>query len=342
MTVDDGKGSAEPQAYSLSPFDRLLLQGDAPDLPSDAPQNVSKDSLTAARELAESSRRRIDTPVRKSFVRPMSESGGPVAPLAQIYSGGRSGIVAVKLYLALLWRCSAPPYSTDKPARAWATLLDLEDPRGKGARRIKNAMKALADARLITLAEQAGYPNITTLLDESGSGRSYELPSTAYNFAKRNSASTGRLAENMYFKVSPRLWSEGYIQSMSGPALVMLLILLAEQAGAGTKVWFSTEEFPRRYNISHKTRAAGTRELRESGLLTVEAESLAANPRSSTFDSQRRRKVYRLTAPAQTVAPDNLADTAPKKPKARRVRFALDETGQMNIYEEVLPAETPA
>lgn len=277
--------------------------------------DTSKASREAAREMASSFRRRVDIPVRKSFVRPMTETSDPVAPLARIYSGGRSGVVAVKLYLALIWRCSAPPFSTDKPARAWATLLDLEDPEGKGARRIKDAMRRLADEQLIDVTSQAGYPNLVTLRDESGSGRAYELPSTSYSFGKANRASKEALAAQTYFKVPLRLWTRGYIQALKGPGLVMLLILLAEQGGEGARVWFSTDEFPRRYNISHKTRAAGTQELRNMGLLTVEREGLPPTSKSGVFETRRTRNVYRLDALAQNTPAE---DTAPAKPRKRR------------------------
>ncbi|MGV9584428.1 hypothetical protein [Nocardia farcinica] len=267
---------------------------------------MSKASLEAARSLAASAGRRVDTPVRKSFVRPMVEAAGPKAPLAQIYSGGRSGTVAVKLYLALLWKCSSPPFCTDKPARAWAELLDLPDPRGNGARRIKDALRTLQAAKLIELQSQPGYPNVVTLRDESGLGGDYQLPSTAYSKAKQFSKAKQSRGDddlrnaNLYFKISKELWVRGYLQKLKGPGLVMLLILLAEKAGDGDKVWFSTEAFPLRYGISHKTRAAGTQELIDAGLLSVTPESLANRPGASTFDVERRRKVYRLKPVAQT------------------------------------------
>ncbi|MGF0320942.1 hypothetical protein [Nocardia fluminea] len=277
--------------------------------------SVSKDSLEAARALATSSGRRVDTPVRKSFVRPMIEAAGPKAPLAQIYSGGRGGTVAVKVFLALLWKCSAAPFCTDKPARAWATLLDLDDPTGLGARRVKDALRTLERAKLIEMKPQPGLPNLVTLRDESGLGIDYEAPSTAYSKAQRFRAKQPVLASNTYFKVPRGLWTTGYIQKLSGPALVMLLILLAEQAGTGGEVWFSTEEFPRRYNVSHKTRAAGTKELIKKGLLTVESRSLAAWSGASVFDTQRYRKVYRLTPLAQATPAEPLPSPArPPRP----------------------------
>ncbi len=257
---------------------------------------TSSDSLDAARVIAESSGRRLDTPVRKSFVRSGAETR---PPLADLYAGGRSGAVAVKLYLALLWRCASPPYSTDKPARAWATLLDLPDPAGRGARRVKAAMKALAARQLVSIAEQPGQPNVVTLLDEGGLARRYALPSSSYTRAVARGAKRDRLDREVYFKVSTTLWTQGYLQQLTGAGLVMLLILLAEQAGQGKEVWISPAAFAERYNISHKTRTNGTKDLVQLGLLTIRREPLAAKPNASVFDPRKVRNVYRLTARAQ-------------------------------------------
>jgi len=258
--------------------------------------STSAASIDAADELAQGSGRRVDTPVRKGFVRSLDDGKTP-APMSQIYAGGRSGIVAIKLYLALIWRCSAAPFSTGKPARAWATLLDLEDPNGKGVRRISRAMRALATSKLITLTEQDGKPNLVTLTNETGSGASYTLPSTAYARAGTEEQKT----QHRYFKIAQRLWTEGYIQDLSGPATIMLLILLAEQADS-KDVWFSTAQFPQRYRISHKTRAEGTRELVRRDLLTTHRESLSWNGGTAVFDPRRKRTLYRLTAVSAATA----------------------------------------
>ena len=212
--------------------------------------------------------------------------------MSQIYAGGRSGLVAIKVYLALIWRCSAAPFSTDKPARAWATLLDLPDPAGKGARRISNALRTLSASKLIRLTEQDGRPNLVTLVNETGSGTDYAIPSTAHQFAK----TPQQKAEHLYFKISPSYWTSGEFQALSGPATVLLLILLAEQAET-REVWWSTEQFPLRYHISHKTRADGTRELRNRGLLVTRRQSLSSRDKDSIFDDRRMRTIYRLFDP---------------------------------------------
>jgi hypothetical protein len=285
---------------------RITLEAERQRVPfrllNQVPPSATDASLDAASYIDSSSRRRDSAPIRKSFVRRVG--AGPASserpPLAQLFSGGRGGRVAILLYLAIIWRCSSEPYSTDKPARAWATLLDLEDPEGRGARRIAEAAKALQAARLVTLTPQPGFPNRITLLEESGEGRKYTLPSTAYSTAKAKGVHGTDLERHTYFKIAPEAWTEGHLQSLSGPAIALLLILLAERGGEGKPVWFSTDAFADRYRISHKSRAEGTKELERRGLLRVGRESLADNPRSTVYDTKRYRNIYHLPPLFQT------------------------------------------
>lgn len=251
-------------------------------------------AVRAANEIAAAAGRRVDTPVRRTFVRNLNDEDPARPPMTRIYVGGRSGTVALKLYLALIWRCAKPPYSTAIPARAWATLLGLPDPETKGARRVAAALKRLEEGRFVVVTPQPGAPNLVTLLEESGEGRAYEVPSTAYARAERTPLPPEQIYRHRYFKVGSKLWLSGKIQGLSGPGLVMLLILLAERGGEGRPVWFSTSAFHDRYRISQQTRAAGTSELMTAGLLSIEKKSLAADPRSTTLDPRRSRSVYRL------------------------------------------------
>ncbi len=54
------------------------------------------------------------------------------------------------------------------------------------------------------------------------------------------------------------------------------------------------ESVPRPIWHLHQTRATGTTELLHAGLLSIEKRSLAADPRSTTFDIRRTRSMYRL------------------------------------------------
>lgn len=280
---------AAPQRRSSAPSLVDLLSG-SPEV------GGSQESKAAAAALAADQPRRTGIPVRKVFVR--MDLVGIQPPMSRLYRGGRSGAVAVRLYLALIWKSSGGDFDSNVPARAWATLLDLEDPDGRGQRRITRALAALEELKLVTITRDPGKVPKVILLDEGGSGHPYRLPLP--NVETR---------EDVYFRVSVKLWELGYIQTMSGPALVVLLILLAEQADRPHKtVWFSGNIFDERYWISHKTRTEGVKELVQLGLLTVGRQPVAtkAGP-MAVFASQRTRHTYRLTGFA-------VPEKTPKKP----------------------------
>lgn len=253
----------------------------------------------AAREIDGTSGRRHATPVRKSFVR--SDDDARVPPLAELlHLGGRGGSVAIRLYLALLWRCSRAPFCTTQPARAWATLLALDEPETRGTRRIATALKALTAANLIQVEyDPKRGGNTVTVLEESGDGLPYSLPSNEWSRARAGATGDEQRRRATYFKINSRLWTEGRLQSFSTPALVMLMILLAERGGDGSAVWFSTEAFPLRYRVSHKTRTTGTKELQRVGLLRVNRQALPDSGSSGQiFARQRYRNIYTLDGTA--------------------------------------------
>lgn len=264
--------------------------------------------------------RRKSVPIRKSFVR--SEDPDKLAPLAQLVSGGggRGGAVAVKLYAALIWKCAGAPFTVKRSARQWAELLGLPDAPGKGARRVTNALQVLERLRLIQLDKTRGDASEVTLLDESGEGLEYRIPSSAY--------SRGGQKRDLYFQLSSRLWTSGDFQSLSGPGLIMLLILLAEEGYkpgnnlalnwkgplmSGKNVWFTTENFPARYGISAATRSRGTKELEEAGLLDTWRMPVGPKSEMLTFSTEKVRKVYVLLGNAVIGAEEDAKPTA-KKP----------------------------
>lgn len=253
---------------------------------------AARASMALANELAESSKRRVHPPVRKSFAASTDESGP--APLVQLVSArGRGGAVPLKLYLALLWRCSAAPYGTDISARRWATLLNLPDPNDRGARRVTEALRTLERLKLVEVTRVRGGSSNIKLLREDGSGSAYSLPSTAYSKAPATKKPT-----HLYFKVPTTLWTKGHIQQMSAPALAMLLAILAEEGGDGRGVWWSTEVFPARFGIAPATRAKGTAELIERELLFVRKQLVTKSPGQNSFAPQAVRNIYHLLGDA--------------------------------------------
>lgn len=262
------------------------------------PTDALKASRKAAKELVETSGRREEIPVRNSFVR--SSVPGRRPPLADLVSTrGRGGAVPVLLYLALIWRCSAAPFTTDLQARKWAVLLGLENPDTHGARRVANALGVLEGAGLVKLERRRGESTVITLQIESGEGTAYQLPSTASARAKTKAAAQ----RHRYFKVPPQLWLTGEIQTMSANSLAMLLILLCERNVDGRPTWWSTERFPQLFAISPSMRSKGTAELEDRGLLLVTKQRVADGPDPARiFARERVRNLYRLAGDARPQA----------------------------------------
>jgi hypothetical protein len=212
--------------------------------------------------------------------------------MAAMLRGGRGGQVRLKTYLSMLWLAAAPPHDVSYPARAWATLLDLPDPQGKGARRINDAISWLEKEKFVTVASQPGYPNRVTLLSELGNGERYRVPGEVYNKARTSGADPADLSAHRYLQIPPAFWTSGWMCTLSGAGTAMFLVLLAERVGKSDdqELWFSPEVASLRYSLSHDTRSAGLQELRRAGLVSAKRRPVA----SDVFDVQRFRNVYVL------------------------------------------------
>lgn len=240
--------------------------------------------------------------------------------LAALYSGnsrgGRSGYISIKVLLTIIWKTSKPPFETVMTAPAIAELLDLPDPTGNGARRVRDALKQLADANLIRLAHRPGTSPIIHLLNETGYGNDYTLPSSSYVQGRIKRPNQDPVTDpNLYFQLPAELWTEGFMQKLKGPGLVMLLILLAEQANK-KPVWFSGEEFSDRYRISPSTRTKGTQELLDLDMLIRNSVALPPNWGASSFEKKRRRYEYLLTGVINHLSEETIDSTeSVKTPK---------------------------
>ena len=274
---------------------------------------TSPASRAVAKTLAEDVQIRVDIPVRASFVR--NENLEKPPPLSRLTSRrGRGGAVPLKLYLALIWRCSAAPFSTDISARQWALLLDLPDPSTLGARRIAKSLDLLEKEGLVSLERRRGDSTVITLLEESGNKDPYTLPSTASATARSDEAKL----RHRYFKVPTRLWVDGYIQEMGAPALAMLLILLSDRNLDGRPTWWSVERFES-YGISSTNRTAGTNELREKQLISVTKALVDPGRSSASFRRERVRNNYVLTGAAR---PADMIAAARKRSASGRMRIS--------------------
>ncbi|WP_148613782.1 hypothetical protein [Nocardioides rubriscoriae] len=219
--------------------------------------------------------------------------------------------MAIKLYVALIWRCSGEPHNTDILARRWAALLGLEEPNTLGARRITTALNSLEQASLVRLERRRGDSTIVTLREESGTGAEYVLPSTAHSRGTEATQSSHR-----YFKLPLKLWTHGHIQGMSAAAIAMTMVLTEERNVDGRPTWWSTERFPQLFNLTPSIRSRGTAELAEKDLIVVRKQLVdsSTNPAAS-FSKQRVRNLYQLAGDARPLA---MIEKQEEAAKARR------------------------
>jgi hypothetical protein len=249
--------------------------------------------------------------VRRGFVERTDHTTGAPTPLALMLRGGRGGQVRLKLYLSLLWFAAAYPYDVTYPARAWAALLDLPDVEGAGARRINQAFGWLEKHDFIAVQARPGHPSRVTLLSDLGGGGEYSVPGAEYN--KLRGAPAPVRDQHRYIQLPATAWTSGWIATLSGPGLAMLLVLLTElgpRDADSTDLWFSPRVADMKYALSEDTRTAGIRELTNAGLVLVRRRPVSTDP----FEMRRRRNVYRLRldrlgSPARVLLPSPDADT---------------------------------
>ncbi|TLP66544.1 helix-turn-helix domain-containing protein [Microbispora triticiradicis] len=291
------------------------------------PEMPSAAALDQAQKASHRARRRAQ--LRLSFIaHPDTEAGSSEAPpLARMLRGGRGGQVRLKLFLSYLWM-----QTTDRttalafPAQSWAQLLDLPQPATTGARRVNEAQAWLERHGFITVKANPGHANAVTVLNETADGSPYIAPGAAAK-AHRN---TPEGLRHLYVQLPATLWTNGYIQLMTGAGLAMYLILLdqywpTELVEPLHHVWVSPKAFADRYDLSPDTRTKGINDLRDLGLLTFSRKPI--NP--DDFDIERLRNVY-------TLHPGQLDKPAHRRPQQIKTMSTRD------LKPDPLSANTPA
>jgi hypothetical protein len=250
-------------------------------------------ALTAAANVATRNHSR-QLPLRRAFAERPDNADTPT-PLARLLRGGRGGSVRLRLYLSYLWLGAAPPHELTYPARAWAELLDLDEPETGGARRVADAVRWLERNEFITVTNRAGAPNIIRLLSDAGTGQEYETPGSAFNRLRGRKPEAAQI--HRYIQLPPELWTSGWMAVLS-PAALAMLIILRVQVGAKDpnteEVWISPDYAAKAFLLSEETRTRGIRELQHADLITVRRRQLVA---ADSFDFRRFRNVYRLNLP---------------------------------------------
>lgn len=235
---------------------------------------MTQDALDVLRNAVDRSRRNSTVQLPIDFVRDPMEAP---TPLKRIASDGRGQGLRLRLYLSMTMLATAEPrHLRPYPAAAYAMMLALPDPEGQGARRVNQAQRWLRDEGFIQRVENGTHPAHITLLPIPArgdwGGRWITLPIT--------------------------LWSNGWIQVLSGRALT-LYVVLRELTGGRPKGDTADGRRKRQYGLSDETWARGSEELVNLGL----AEVKRVIDGSDAFSRRQPRLKYRLIDDATSKLP---------------------------------------
>lgn len=247
-------------------------------------------------------------PLRRSFVE--REAGSTaLSPLTSLLrtrgsAGGQGGALRITLLISLIWVTARPPYTTTRVAAYWAGLIGRsDDPRGDGARAVRDALHELADRGLVEL-HSVGPKTAIVLHNEArpvaeGQAILYEPP---YN-------------SEPYLSIPRAFWTEGLAANLSGAGVAMYLCALALTRSDDPEFFISASYFDDRYGISRSSRKRGLAELTERGVLTVHVDE------SEDLITYRtvRRNVYRISKQFRQPppwAPTEAAQVSATKPRS--------------------------
>lgn len=250
--------------------------------------------------------RRDACPLRRSFVE-LPEGGDGLTPLATLLRtrdsvGGKGGGLRIALLLTLIWVTARPPYSTSRVAAYWAELLGRDDPRGDGARAVRDALHELADRDIIQLRSTGSRTEIIL--------RNESVP---IGTDGRPTAYVPPYGKDPYLPVPRAFWTEGLAGQLSGAGIAMYLCALGMTRSDDPEFFISTSFFDERYGISRSSRKRGLAELTEYGVLTTRVEEALD---TNTFRKVRRNvyrvaKKYRQPAPYREQQAGSAGESAP-------------------------------
>ncbi|MGL4744884.1 MAG: hypothetical protein ACRCXL_10920 [Dermatophilaceae bacterium] len=230
-------------------------------------------------------------PIPKAFIQNPDRKATPdrSAPLADfVRRGDKRGLTALLLLHSIISSGDhADGWSSTLHLQVWARALDTVA-TASGASATSAATKILSrlvERRLIERRRAGRERQITiTLLSADGSGEPYTRP-------------TGATQGDRFIRLNHQFWADDWAQTLTLPAIAMLLVALHEKAG----FTLPTEHMPRWYGWSADTAERGLHELRERGLIHI-GKQVYTDPISPSGVSSKN--IYTVQAPFDVASVD--------------------------------------
>ena len=171
--------------------------------------------------------------------------------IQELIAPGAADATLLKVALAILWvgRHQPDGLLPEIPAALYAEALGLPDPDTRGARRVREAQKRLADLHLIT--RRSRRPRATELRLIDSDGAPFPPPNP-----QRDAL------------VPHTLFTSGWIAALGGPALVALTHIVGQRLGHHRGRRPGATELRRRSGLSKAAWYLGIDELLNYGLLS--------------------------------------------------------------------------
>ena len=194
--------------------------------------------------------------------------------IQDLIAPGAADATVLKVALLILWvgRHQPDGLLPEIPAALYAEALGLPDPDTRGARRVREAQKRLADLHLVT--RRSRRPRATELRLIDSDDAPFPPPDP-----QRDAL------------VPPTLFTSGWIAALGGPALVALTHVVGQRLGHYRGRRPGATELRRRSGLSKAAWYLGIDELLNYGLLS--RQQFEQSRSADRYFGRRRYKVLR-------------------------------------------------
>lgn len=240
------------------------------------------------------------TSVRSDFVQ---KHHGPIraSTLARFCKNRKRRALILYLLLLTLWDPQGTPY----PSGFWLRALQVTSGDLTWSKSSLSATWAtLVDMGLATRKRTRRMADVVPRREDGEAN--YEAP-------------TGNKIINRYFTLPGAFWTEKYFDTLSLPAICVLLIVLKETNDKDDEIHLTYPQFDEWYGISASSAQKGIAELEAAKLLTTRKQPVKAESTDAGFTVHH---YYQLTGEFSRIARAQAREEASKAARSRAAKGA--------------------